>query len=385
MEFGLLYEIEKLRPWDTESHRRAYQEALEQIKLAEQVGFDYIWEVEHHFLDEFSLSPAPEVFLAAVSQHTSRIRIGHGVVLLPFGYNHPIRAAERAATLDIVSNGRLEFGTGRSATFYEMEAFAVDPEKTRDEWDEAVRMIPKMWTQDEFSWESERFHIPPRRVVPKPVQQPHPPIWMAGTQPSSAVLAAERGLGFLHFSYGDPGALDEKVQKYREGIERCQPVGSFVNDRFAGFTLMFCGRDDAEALELGGPGAAWYVRATNMLYSIWAQSSSQSYQWYAEQFKLGRATEEVDVAQMADDAILCLGGPETCAQIARHYEQQGIDQLILLVQHGATSHEVIMESLRRFGEQVIPQFREHGTPAPAGASTLAGRGSSSEGERSVSK
>jgi alkanesulfonate monooxygenase SsuD/methylene tetrahydromethanopterin reductase-like flavin-dependent oxidoreductase (luciferase family) len=363
MKFGLLYEIEKLQPWDADSHRRAFAEALEQIKLAEQVGFDYIWEVEHHFLGEFSLSSAPEVFLTAVSQHTSTIRIGHGVVLLPFGYNHPIRVAERAATLDIMSNGRLDFGTGRSATAFEMEPFGVDPETNREEWDEAVRMIPKMWTEDEFSWDSPRMKVPPRNVVPKPLQKPHPPIWMAGTQPSSAFLAAERGLGFLHFSYTDPEALNEKIDTYREGIARCEPVGSFVNDQFAGFTLMHCGRDDSEALELGGPGAEWYVRATNSLYSIWAQSGSQSYRWYAEQFEKGRAAQEVDIARMADESVLCIGGPERCAQTARHYEAQGIDQLIFLVQHGPTSHEAIMDSLRRFGEEVIPQFRT----APSGA------------------
>ena len=373
MKFGLLYEIEKTQPWDENSQRDAFTEALEQIKLAEKVGFDYVWEVEHHFLGEFSISSAPEVFLAAVSQHTTTIRIGHGVVLLPFGYNHPIRVAERAAVLDIVSNGRLEFGTGRSATVFEMEPFGVDPETNRDEWDEAVRMIPKMWTQDEFSWESERMKIPPRNVVPKPLQKPHPPIWMAGTQPSSAFLAAERGLGFLHFSYTDPEALEEKVQRYREGIERCQPVGSFVNDNFAGFTLMHCGRDDREALELGGPGAEWYVRATNMLYAIWAQAGAQSYQWYAEQFEKGQVAGEVNVAQMADDSILCLGGPERCRQIAQHYQQQGIDQLIFLVQHGATRHEAIMESLRRFGEEVIPHFRETGKASSADATTTTSR------------
>jgi alkanesulfonate monooxygenase SsuD/methylene tetrahydromethanopterin reductase-like flavin-dependent oxidoreductase (luciferase family) len=363
MKFALLYEIEKLQPWGADGQRRAFQEAIEQIVLAEQVGFETVWTVEHHFLGEFSLSSAPEVFLAALSQHTSTIRIGHGVVLLPFGYNHPVRVAERAATLDIVSNGRLEFGTGRSATFYEMQPFGVDPERTRDEWDEAVRMIPKMWTEDPFSWESERFQIPPRSVVPKPLQQPHPPIWMAGTQPSSAFLAAERGLGFLHFSYTDPQALDEKVQKYREGIAKCEPVGSFVNDRFAGFTLMFCGRDDREAIQVASPGCEWYVRATNQLYAIWAQSGSQSYQWYAQQFESGRAGEEIDIARMADESVLCIGGPERCAQIARHYEAQGIDQLIFLVQHGSTPHEAIMDSLRRFGEEVIPQFAQAGAKA----------------------
>ena len=357
MKFGILYEIEAMQPWDDDSHRNAYMESLEQIKLADEVGFDYVWEVEHHFLGEFSISSAPEVFLSAVSQHTKRIRIGHGVVLLPFGYNHPIRVAERAAVLDIMSNGRLDLGTGRSATAYEMEPFGVDPESNRAEWDEAVRMIPKMWTQDEFSWKSDNFDIPTRNVVPKPVQKPHPPIWMAGTQPSSALLAAERGLGFLHFSYTDPVALDEKIQKYREGIEKCEPVGSFVNNQFAAFTIMFCGRDDTEALAVGGPGAKWYVEATNTLYSIWAGAGSQSYQWYAEQFEKGQGGDDVNVAKMSDDSVLCIGGPERCAQIAHHFEAQGIDQLIFLVQHGATPHDAVMESLRRFGEEVIPQFR----------------------------
>ncbi len=358
MEFGLLYEIEKLQPWGEDGQRNAFTEALEQIKLAEEAGFDYVWEVEHHFLSEFSLSSAPEVFLAAVSQHTSRIRIGHGVVLLPFGYNHPIRVAERAATLDIVSGGRLEFGTGRSATFYEMEPFGVDPDQNRAEWDEAVRMIPKMWTQDEFSWESERMRIPPRNVLPKPLQKPHPPMWMAGTQPSSAFLAAERGLGFLHFTFSDPEALDEKVQKYHEGIAKSEPVGSFVNDNFAGFNLMHCGRDDKDALDTGGPGATWYVNATNTLYALWAQSGSQSYQWYAEQFAAGRSSGEVDVERMSDEGVLCIGGPEKCAQVARHYQSQGIDQLIFLVQAGGTSHEAIIDSLRRFGDEVMPAFQE---------------------------
>jgi alkanesulfonate monooxygenase SsuD/methylene tetrahydromethanopterin reductase-like flavin-dependent oxidoreductase (luciferase family) len=290
-----------------------------------------------------------------VSQQTSRIRIGQGVCLLPFGYNHPVRAAERAATLDIVSNGRLEFGTGRSATAYEMGAFGVDPERSRDEWDEAVRMIPKMWTDEEFSWESPLMTIPKRNVQPKPLQQPHPPIWMAGTQPSSAFLAAERGLGFLHFSYTDPVALNEKIDKYREGIAKCEPVGSFVNEKFAGFTLMHCGGDDREALEEAAPGAEWYVRATNQLYALWAQSGSESYRWYAEQFEKG-AGQDVDIARMADESVLCIGGPEKCEQIARHYAAQGIDQLIFLVQAGGTSHEAIMASLRRFGERVIPQF-----------------------------
>ena len=356
MKFGLLYEIEKAQPWGEGGEAAIFMEALEQIKLADEIGFDYVWEVEHHFLGEFSISSAPEVFLSAVAQHTSRIRIGHGVVLLPFGYNHPVRVAERAATLDIMSGGRLEFGTGRSSTAYEMEPFGVDPETNRFEWDEAVRMIPKMWTQPEFEWRSERLTIPKRAIYPKPLQKPHPPMWMAGTQPASATLAAERGLGFLHFSFSDPVALDEKVQKYHDGVERCEPVGAFANKNFAAFTVMHCGRDDRDALEVGGPGAEWYVRATNQIYAIWAQQGAASYKWYAEQFAQ-RAGEPVDIAKMSDQAILCIGGPDKCVQTIRHYEAQGIDQLIFLVQAGSTPHAAVMDSLRRFGAEVLPRVR----------------------------
>ncbi|MHB1785024.1 MAG: LLM class flavin-dependent oxidoreductase [Acidimicrobiales bacterium] len=143
MKFGLLDEIEVLRPWGETSQSDAFWEAIEQIQVAEEVGFDHVWSVEHHFLDQFSLSSAPEVWLAAAAQHTSTIRIGDGVVLLPFGYNHPIRVAERTATLDSVSRGRLEVGTGRSITRIEMEAFGVDPARTRAEWDEAIRPLRK--------------------------------------------------------------------------------------------------------------------------------------------------------------------------------------------------------------------------------------------------
>src|SRR5881296_2024363 len=127
MKFGLIYELQQQKPWVENQEHKTYHDALDQIELADQVGFDYVWQVEHHFLTEYSHSSAPEVFLGAVSQRTRRIRIGHGVVLLPMPYNHPIRVAERIATLDILSDGRVEFGTGRSGTPAELEGFGIDP------------------------------------------------------------------------------------------------------------------------------------------------------------------------------------------------------------------------------------------------------------------
>jgi alkanesulfonate monooxygenase SsuD/methylene tetrahydromethanopterin reductase-like flavin-dependent oxidoreductase (luciferase family) len=356
MKFGLLYEIEVARPWGETSVADAFWEALEQVRVAEEVGFSHVFSVEHHFLDEFSLASAPEVWLAAVAQHTSRIRIGHGVRLLPFNYNSPIRAAEMAATLDIMSRGRLDFGTGRSASALELEGFGIDPAKTRAQWDEALHMIPKMWTQEEFSWDSPTFKVPPRNVLPKPVQKPHPPLWMSGTQPESAVLAGERGVGFMHFSLSDPVGMDQKVRSYREAIARAQPVGSFINEQFAAFTILFCGADDADATARGGTGATWYANLVELVYaSLGTLSADQSYAWYRERIAR-EAYRERSLQELIDRRSVVVGGPGRCIETISWYEAQGVDMMLFLVQAGATRHADILDSLRRFGREVIPHF-----------------------------
>src|SRR5437773_1588423 len=123
MRFGVFYELQLPRPWHPGDEQRLFHEALEQVVLADRLGFDYAWEVEHHFLDEYSHSSAPEVFLAAASQRTKRIRLAHGIMQLTT--THPARCAERIAALDLVSGGRVEFGTGESASITELEPFGV--------------------------------------------------------------------------------------------------------------------------------------------------------------------------------------------------------------------------------------------------------------------
>src|SRR5215470_19431489 len=136
MKFGLFYEHQLPQPWGEESELRLYQQALDQIELADRLGIDYVWEVEHHFLEEYSHSSAPELFLSAVSQRTERIRLGHGIVQTPPAFNHPARVAERIATLDLVSGGRADFGTGESSSEAELGGFGIDPDEKRAMWEE---------------------------------------------------------------------------------------------------------------------------------------------------------------------------------------------------------------------------------------------------------
>src|SRR4030095_16640914 len=155
------YEHQLPRPWEDGSELRLFQDALAQVELADRLGIDYAWEVEHHFLEEYSHSSAPEVFLAAASQRTTRIRLGHGIVLLPPAYNHPARVAERIVTLDLVSNGRGDFGPGESAARAELAVFMIPPEQRRAMWQEAVEQVANMLVMEPYpGFQGTYFFIP---------------------------------------------------------------------------------------------------------------------------------------------------------------------------------------------------------------------------------
>ena len=359
MKFGLLYELEYAKPWYEGWEARIFHQALDQIELADRAGFDYVWEVEHHFLTEYSHSSAPEVFLGAVSQRTKRIRIGHGIVLLPMAYNNPIRVAERIATLDILSGGRVEFGTGRSGTPAELEGFGVDPADSKAMWDEAVRIIPRMWTEDPFCYEGRFFSMPARSIWPKPVQKPHPPMWVAAASPRTFVEAGERGLGVLCFIIGQPTELPERIRPYREAIARAQPVGAFVNEHVAGFTVTLCLDDDAEAQRIGGPAALWYTSMLSAILGDWRGRHIPGYEYYGE---LGRraasAESTASMGSLIENGTFCIGDVDTCTRIIEKYQAAGVDQLICFMQAGRIPHEKIMRSIELFGERIIPRFRE---------------------------
>ena len=207
MKFGIFYEHQLPRPWNEGDEHRLFQDALDQVELADKLGIDYAWEVEHHFLEEYSHSSAPEIFLAACSQRTKHIRLGHGICLMPPNYNHPARVAERIATLDLVSNGRVEFGTGESASLMELGGFNVgfDPAEKRRMWQEAVEQCANMMAMDPYpGFKGEFFAMPCRNVVPKPLQKPHPPLWVACSNRETIKLAARCGIGALTFAFVDP-------------------------------------------------------------------------------------------------------------------------------------------------------------------------------------
>src|SRR3954465_6087524 len=258
MKFGIFYEHQLPRPWSEDSEHRLLKDALEQIEIADRVVIDVAWEVEHHFLEEYSHSSAPEVFLAAASQRTSRIRMGHGIVQLPFNFNHPARVAEPIATLDLVSDGRVEFGTGEASSEAELGGFLVERSSKRAQWAEALDAVTRMMVETPFAgYHGEFLEMPQRNVVPKPLQKPHPPLWVACSRRDTIRLAAEKGRGALRVSFVEPEEAAEWVAEYRAIIasERCVPAGFAINPRVAVVLPMMCHPDEAEAIERGIDGA----------------------------------------------------------------------------------------------------------------------------------
>ena len=221
MRIGLFFEHQVPRPWDDASELTVLEQALEQCALADRIGIHCCWVVEHHFLEEYSPSSAPEVFLAAVSQRTQHLRLGHGIVQMPPPYNHPARVAERVATLDLLSRGRVEFGTGESSSEAELGGFGMEPATKRAMWEEGLRVALRCMTETPFTGHAGPYlTMPPRNVVPKPHQKPHPPVWLACTRRETIHLAAQKGIGALSFAFFDPEEARHWVDDYYVTLAR---------------------------------------------------------------------------------------------------------------------------------------------------------------------
>ncbi len=377
MEFALQYEIQRSRPHYDGFMYDIYHQATEQVKLADRLGYHSVWCVEHHFLTEWSYSSAPEVWYGALSQVTSQIRLGHGVCLLPIPFNHPARVAERIAVLDIMSNGRVEFGTGRSITEAELGGFQVEPEDSRPMWEEAVAAIPKMWTQHTFSWDGKYFKMPEREVIPKPVQKPHPPIWVAATQPSTWEVAGHKGIGALGFGISEPGVLEKLVASYKKAIRDCEPVGAFVNDRTAAATVCVCAPTREEAKLLGKDAIDFTTRKGAELFTPFANREVKGYEYYKKMAEQAVALGDyrlslADLEKRIGAGAVMIGDPEDCLKVAKMYESAGVDLLLMLVQVASIPHEKVMQTVELIGKYVMPKLSKR-TQAQAAEASAAAR------------
>ncbi|MGD9998467.1 MAG: LLM class flavin-dependent oxidoreductase [Ilumatobacteraceae bacterium] len=369
-KFDMLFEISVPRPWEQGKEQRRFHEALDQAVFAEEMHFDTVWVVEHHFLTELAHSSAPDAWLGALAARTDRIRLGFGVTLLPSQVNHPIRVAERMATADIVSNGRLEVGTGRSSSPYQLEAFGVDVGTTREQWEESIKLLPRLWTEEDVTYEGRFWNWSDKvTVVPRPVQQPHPPLWVASTQPDTCRLAGEKGVGLLMTGIRAPELLAENIAVYKAASEQpIDQVGMFQNNQAALFTIGFCNEDDDKARLLGGQGGQWYVNRVNEIYkNDWRgtplEAVPDSYRYHAKARSAGgggnwaTSLTARPINDIIDSGAFCVGDPASIIEKIKVYVETGADRLVCVMQMADIRHEDQMRSIELMGQEVIPAIR----------------------------
>ncbi|MEO3928302.1 LLM class flavin-dependent oxidoreductase [Micromonosporaceae bacterium B7E4] len=355
MRFSLFFEMQLADP-SPEREQRLFRDCVEQAVLADALGYEAVWAAEHHGLYEYAHSSAPEIFLSFVAARTRRIRVGHGVTLTPGAYNHPIRIAERVAALDVLSGGRVEWGSGKSGSRVEQDGFGIDPDELHDQWREALRMIPRMWSQDVFEWHSELYDIPPIQVVPKPAQRPHPPMFAACTSPKTAELAGALGLGALNFAAGTDAELVDKVRRYREALSRAEPDGYTATERYLCTPNTLVLPDDRLACEHGFRGARYFWEAM------------QQYYGYRDR-PVGRLPINRDPLDEADltaamaarsapggKLTSIVGDPAAARETVGRFAAAGVDELVMVMQMGTVPLELITTSIRTFAEKVIPDF-----------------------------
>ncbi len=354
MKFGIFYELQCPRPWAADTEHKLYQNALSQVELADRLGYHYAWEVEHHFLEEYSHSPQPEVFLAAASQRTKQIRLGHGIIQLTT--NHPARVAEKIACLDLVSNGRVEFGMGEGASITELGPFARTMEEKQAVWEDGVRCVLPMFKDGGWEYDGPYFKFPLRNVLPKPIQKPHPPLWVACSQLETIEMAGRCGIGALGFQFLSAEMAHAWVHAYYNSfVLRQNRLTDYApNCNIAMVSYFMCAETDdearrrAEGVTFFQFSLAFYSSARNReraapgTVSLWDEY-------------LNWKQENPELAEKALTGGL-IGSPETIRRKLRRFEASHVDQIILLNQAGKNTHEHICESLELFASQVMPEF-----------------------------
>src|SRR4051794_3319984 len=392
MKFSMIFEAQ-VEYGTPDVERETIRNCVEQAVYAEEVGFDGIWAVEHHTLMESSHMSAPEIFLTAVAAQTSRIRVGHAAVCMPFGYNHPARVAERAAMLDIISNGRLNLGAARGGTAQEMALCGVDAALTTAQVKEALRFIGHCWREDTIEWESDllSIHPPPDRpahtLVPRPVQLPHPPLYLACTNPETVRLAAAYRVGPMILGFGGPEAIAGMRAAFDDAcstrdLDAVVSPG-YVNNEFVALCPTFLMEDKDKAMQVGARAMRFFAEAIshwsapNGVAPTHGTESVDNVAFCRERLAIAReAIARGEAPPTAASPLYnvdhAIGDPQTAIDYVTRLQEAGVTDVMCLIQMGTLTQDQQLETIRLFGERVIPHFRaSEAATAGAGAGAQA--------------
>jgi len=359
MKIGGFYEHQLPRPWTSQSEHELLKNALEQVELADRVGFDYVWATEHHFLEEYAHSSAPEIFLAACAARTKNVRLGHGIVQMAPHINHPARVAERIATLDLISDGRCDFGTGEGATEVELGGFNVAQDEKRAQWLEGLQACVRMLVEEPFTGFTGKYlEAPARNVVPKPLQKPHPPLWLACSRRETILLAARLGIGALTFAFVSPEESRQWVHDYYTTLENeCESVGFAINPQIAMVCPFLCDRDEQLVRDMAHENHGFFLYGLGHYAFFGEHEPARTNIW--DNYKNQPAKVKIDDPLAAgSQAQTCVGTPAQIREALSGFEESGVDQVLFLSQAGKIPHELLSSSIDLFGSEVLPEIKE---------------------------
>ena len=362
MDLGIFLSAPVPKPWTEGKEERIYAQELDLAVRADAAGFGYCWMSEHHFLYEYCHSSSPEMQLAAIAARTKNIRIGHAIVDLQQQINHPIRVAERVATLDLISNGRVEFGSGKGSGPNEWIGFdgvPMEQAAAKEVWVEALNCILKIWREEEFEgWDGKHITIPgPRVVVPHPVQKPHPPLWMACTNPGTSKEAGERGVGALMFAYAGLRDIADRVKLYEEGWNNPQGRFSDVLNHNALWVVGGLATDKGDERKVIEEFVATGMRAGELFNRYFPLAAGGTLDLKEGDVPHERPSSIDDM--LARDAVFS-GSPERIVDSLHKAEEAGITQIVLSLSPGHTDYDSLARTVEIWGEKVIPEFAKVG-------------------------
>jgi alkanesulfonate monooxygenase SsuD/methylene tetrahydromethanopterin reductase-like flavin-dependent oxidoreductase (luciferase family) len=366
MKFSMIFEAQMVDP-SPANEQQVLHDCVEQAVLGDKLGFDGVWAVEHHCLTQYAHMSAPETFLAFVAGKTTNVRIGHGVVCLPFKMNHPIKVAERVAMLDVLSNGRVNFGVGKGGTETEAGAFDVEIAEIDAQLETSFRMIPEMWASDVYSFENELIRVPERSIHPKPMQTPHPPLFLACTREATLNQAGEWGVGALCLGFGGPDDVAQKNKVYREAIKRRTPetqVGAVATDRLAALCPAIVLDDGVEARAIGHRGQRFFTESINHFYqggpppededaAEYLTNQGEALVAYLNEEKIEAGTEATGLYNPNH----AYGTVEDAIGYVERLKDAGADEIMFLVQMGGVPQKAALRTIELLATEVIPRFR----------------------------
>lgn len=361
MRFDLFYEL-SIPAHSGRSERQVFHETLGEIELADRLGFDTVWLVEHHLMPEYSHASAPELFLAAAAQRTRRIRLGHGVIPLP--YHHPVHVAERLATLDVLSDGRVEFGYGRGFSPDEYRCFGLDMAASRSLTSESLDIIRRGLAGEVLSHRGEHYALDGARILPSPIQSPHPPIWSAAVSPESFQLAAEAGVGALAGPFKPWFMVREDLKLYRQAWSAAhggQAVAPPMNDRVGMTVGIYCDSDGRRARRVAKPALEWFYRHLLEQTRPVLEQLHDGYEYYRKWGRFrGLLGQGVNLRLLELLGMAVVGTPAECVSRLRELEAAGVDHVLCAVGAGALPTQKTREAMTRIAEDVVPALGETG-------------------------